>query len=194
MHDDEILARNETVLESFEACEITLTLPDHGTLTAAEAIQRLGYDPALATPGQPEQLYDLGDLAFYQAGNGVITVDLHDANAMTRSVISPLGGPGFRHWYVGTSLSGPATFYWRYDETEGHLEGPEAEEEWTIDLGPMATHSDLITTTLGEDAEFTLAAAYLSIIERDSGLRFTDTLHGTPDLVLPEAAINWPGA
>ncbi|MFI6541183.1 hypothetical protein ACIBHY_52645 [Nonomuraea sp. NPDC050547] len=194
---EEILTRNEDVLgPHYEACELIVTIPDHGILTPEGAIERLGYDPREARTALPNEIRAMGDLAFIQAGTGVVAIDMLDPNGLTQSVTERLGGPGFRHWYMAMELSGRSSLYCRYGDVEGYVTDPDFEDlsdvEWRTRLGPLAPYADLISATFEEDAEFSESAAYLTAIELESGIQFTAELLQNPRLILPETVINWP--
>ncbi|NRQ36308.1 hypothetical protein HII36_31405 [Nonomuraea sp. NN258] len=174
---------------TWESIAYTVTVPDSGVLTVADAIRRLGYEAgAVRAAGEVRP----GDLGLRQAGRGVITCS-DNPYQDAKDVTDRLAGEGFRHWYLAGDIEGNTTLYVRYGDREGRLEFPEPGwipfTPWTESLGPLAAYEDVFTRlydTWADDPEMCIDGTCLAVIERESGVRLDESLWIRPmEVYLP---------
>jgi hypothetical protein len=170
----------------------TLTIPDSGPLTSAEAIRRLQSAPFTHLPGPPGP-YDTDDdedLILIGIDNGIITLDGINPDPDRKEVTDRLAGQGLRHWYLAQDVEGNGTLYVRYGDAEGEVQCPEPlanpSTPWTEFLGPLTPYATLLAS-LYDDREPArdATAIFLAIIEHESGVRFNEALFAGPRLIVP---------
>lgn len=134
-----------------ETLTLTVTIPDAGTLTAENTLERMGFNLTLTHRPTPGDIPDPGDLVFVQLPTGVITMDGLSPNDARKEITDRLAGPGYRHWYLSWELGETARLYCRYGDAEGDLLHPEPVDvpftDWTYHLGPLGPYADLVPPT-----------------------------------------------
>ncbi|WP_433226045.1 hypothetical protein [Microtetraspora malaysiensis] len=182
---DEIVTYYTDMLDRlcFDFFAYTVTIPDSGVLTIEDAMRRLGAAPAaVRSPGEP---VDSDRLSLYQVGNGVVTLDWHPVER--QEITDRLAGDGFQHWYLCVDIDGNTIMYARYGAAEGYLEHPEPADipftPWTDRFGPLSPYTELLVSGYdSEEAEarVDITAAYLAVIEMESGVRLDEELMESP--------------
>ncbi|MEV4889207.1 hypothetical protein AB0K48_07455 [Nonomuraea sp. NPDC055795] len=198
MHD-EIIARYSEMLDEFdsETLTLTVTIPDAGTLTAENALERMGFNLTLTHRPAPGDIPDPGDLVFVQLPTGVITIDGLSPNDARKEITDRLAGPGYRHWYLSWELGETARLYCRYGDAEGDLLHPEPVDvpftDWTDHLGPVGPYADLFRATYNteeHEAQLDIEAVCLTVLELETGIAFTEDLLSSASLRLPAAVLS----